>query len=124
LVCIDAERSPFDAKPGSLDPSALLDSWTDPKGLTLIGDAKITNSLIHGWKRIWNDNRADHIVKLYDQPAAIEAPVNSLCRGLPQINGYFADMMSSFPEREFKAHHAIVRCEPQQVPIVALRWNW
>ncbi len=111
------------AEKHALNPENLLNSWTDAHGFTLIGDEEIGNFVVDTWRKIWNDNRVDHIFDLYHPAASVEVPVNAEYRGVAQIGRYLSGLMSSFPEMDFRAHHVIVRSGTNLAPTVAIRWS-
>lgn len=118
-----AKNRAENALPGALERDALLESWKDPNGMSLIGDADIGKRIVEGLTGIWEDNRIDIIHDLYDRSAVIEAPVFSLYRGTSQIMRYFSTLMSAFQKRTYQVHHVIVRQEANEPITIAFRWS-
>lgn len=107
----------------ALEPASLLNSWADSDGTRITGDQQTADFVIDGWRNIWNENRSDYIFDLYDSAAVVEVPTNSTYQGLEQIDCYISGLMSSFPEKQFRAHHVVVRRDVDYAPTVAIRWS-
>ncbi len=103
---------------------AMQQRWSDPDGLTIVGDNIIANSIIDNYAAIWQDKNLTVIDEKYDRSVRFEGPAKHLSYGRIQAGNWFYSVLAAIPDGRFAPHHIIVRQQPEQPVRVALRWSY
>lgn len=108
----------------SVGNDLMRERWSDPDGLTIVGDKSIAQHIIESCDAIWNDKNLRVMNESYDRAVCLEAPAMQVCYGRPNASTIFSSMIASIPEGHFEPHHLIVRQQEARAVRVALRWSY
>lgn len=98
--------------------------WSDPHGLTIVGDNTIANRIIDTYAAIWNDKNLSVIDERYDRALRFEGPTNHVSYGRAHAGNWLFNILAAVPEGRFEPHHIIVRQQEGRPVRVALRWSY
>jgi predicted ester cyclase len=103
---------------------AMRHRWSDPDGLTIVGDAPIANRIIDTYAAMWNDKNLSVMAERYDRAVRFEGPAGQLAYGRTRTANVITAMLAAIPDGRFEPHHLIVRQQPERAVRVALRWSY
>ncbi len=103
---------------------AMRQRWTDPDGLTIVGDTPIANRILDTYSAIWNDKNLDVMQEGYDRAVRFEGPAGHLCYGRTRVGNVLTAILAAIPEGRWEPHHFIVREQSERAVRVALRWSY
>lgn len=114
------------AKPESyaIGNEAMLERWTDPNGLTVIGDSNSAEMAINAIETIWKDHNWTDLHHHRDRALRFEGPAGTITYGLDRMQQVVEGIVNSIPDGKFSVHHLIVRQEEARPVRVALRWSY
>lgn len=98
--------------------------WSDPDGLTIVGDNAIANDIIDTYAAIWNDKNLTVIDEKYDRAMRFEGPNGHISYGRTRTGNWFYTVLASIPDGRFEPHHIIVRQQPERPVRIAMRWSF
>ncbi|WP_420628498.1 ester cyclase [Candidatus Leptofilum sp.] len=103
---------------------AMRQRWSDPEGLTIVGDNVVANGIIDTYAAIWNDNNLTIMDEKYDRAVRFEGPNGHLCYGRTRTGNWLYTVLASIPDGRFQPHHIIVRQQLERPVRIALRWSY
>ncbi len=98
--------------------------WSDPAGLTIVGDEPIAQRVLSVYEAMWNDKNLDVMNEGYDRAVRFEGPGGQVCYGRTRAGNVFTALLASIPDGSFEPHHLIVRQQAERAVRVALRWSY
>lgn len=102
----------------------MRERWSNPQGLTIVGDRTITGRIIDTYDSIWNDKRLDIMAETYDRAVRFEGPGALPVYGRKRATNLLLSVLSSLPIGRFEPHFVIARQQPDLPVRVALRWSY
>ena len=115
------ERSPGTYAIGT---AAYLERWSDPAGLTIVGDRTIANRAIDAMASVWSDRKTDRLAGYRDRSLRFEGPSGMLVYGHERFGRAVGGILDSLPDGLFAAHHVIVREDEDRPVRIAMRWSF
>ncbi len=103
---------------------ALRQRWSDPDGLTIVGDETVANRIANVYDAIWNDKNLNVMDSGYDRALRFEGPTGYRCHGRPRTAELLIGILASIPDGHYEPHHIIVRAQEARPVRVALRWSY
>ncbi|MCP4141220.1 MAG: ester cyclase [Chloroflexi bacterium] len=116
-----AKKNPGSYQVGN---EAMRKRWSDPNGITRIGDEKTADHILKTYDAIWNDKNLNIVDENYDRAIRLEGPSGFLDYGRFRTGGLFGSMLASIPDGRFEPHYIIVQEEDEKAPRVSLRWSY
>lgn len=104
--------------------SAMRERWSDPQGLTIVGETDLTEPILNLYDAIWNGKKLHGMTEYYDRAVRFEGPGGILCYGRERLANQMLSMLAAIPDGEFVPHHLIVRQQPEHPTQAALRWSY
>ena len=102
---------------------AMRQRWSDPDGLTVVGDRAIAGRIIDTYSAIWNDKNLTIIDESYDRAVRFEGPAGLVSYGRTRTGNWLYTVLSSLPDGDFEPHHVIVRQQEDRAVRIAMRWS-
>ncbi|MDX1413284.1 MAG: ester cyclase [Candidatus Promineifilaceae bacterium] len=103
---------------------AMRKRWSDPQGLTIVGDSSIANCLLDTLSAIWNDKNLAVMDEQYDRALRFEGPTNHIGFGRTQAGNWLLSLLSAIPDGRFEPHHMIIRQQVGRPVRAAVRWSY
>ncbi len=103
---------------------AMRNRWSDPHGLTIVGDRTIANRIIDIFDAIWNDKNLSVMDEQYDRALRFEGPANHISFGRAHAGNWLFNVLAAIPDGFFEPHHIIVRQQEARPIRVAIRWSY
>jgi predicted ester cyclase len=123
---VDLGRSMGLAKPEAyaVGNGAMVERWSDPAGLTVIGDQIKADTAIHALETVWKDHDWSALSCHRDRALRFEGPSGILTYGLERMQQVVEGIVGSIPDGTFAVHHLIVRQDEARPVRVAVRWSF
>ncbi|MDX1413283.1 MAG: ester cyclase [Candidatus Promineifilaceae bacterium] len=123
-VAFGKEKGTQNPEAYTIGNEAMRQRWSDPQGLTIIGDESIANRISDTYTAIWNEKKLNVMDQQYDRAVRFEGPAGHLCYGRARTGNVFSSIIASIPEGHFEPYHIIVRQQPERAVRVAMRWSY